>query len=157
MNVQDLLQKDAFLCDCGREHHSDTRILQVGDAAIYDRIPGMLGGIRRVLVISDGNTRPLCGEKVIAALAGAGITVDEAFFNQTDVLIPDEATIAKAEACFCAGTGAVIVAVHGAGLEGGVQGAYTLTVTAVSPVCFIGLSNTIFFLSILILLCISRT
>ena len=108
MNVQDLLQKDAFLCDCGREHHSDTRILQVGDAAIYDRIPGMLGGIHRVLVISDGNTRPLCGEKVIAALAGAGITVDEAFFNQTDVLIPDEATIAKAEACFCAGTGAVI-------------------------------------------------
>lgn len=108
MNVQDLLQKDAFLCDCGREHHSDTKTLQVGDAAIYDRIPEMLGGIRRVLVISDGNTRPLCGEKVIAALAGAGITVDEAFFNQTDVLIPDEAAIAKAEACFCEGTGAVI-------------------------------------------------
>jgi glycerol-1-phosphate dehydrogenase [NAD(P)+] len=108
MDVQKLLAKGSFHCSCGRDHRCDTKTLDVGGSEIYGKIPGLLGDVSRVLVISDGNTRPLCGEKVISELAGAGIQVDEAFFDQTEVLIPNEKTIAEANACFHEGDAAVI-------------------------------------------------
>ena len=96
MNVQTLLSKGDIQCHCGRTHHCDTKTLLVADN-VYCRIPNLLEGIDHVMVISDGNTRPLCGEKVIETLTDAGITVDEAYFDQTEVLVPDEKAIAYAE------------------------------------------------------------
>ena len=107
MNVQTLLNKGDFKCDCGRTHHCDTQTLLV-DNNVYCQIPDLLDDIHHVTVISDGNTRPLCGEKVIEALTEAGITVDEAFFDQTEVLVPDEKAIAYADHFVKAETQAVI-------------------------------------------------
>lgn len=107
MDVQKLLQKGTFDCECGRTHHCDTVALVV-EKGVVDKIPGLLQGYDHVMVISDGNTRPLYGEKVIEALKGAGFTVDEAYFDQTEVLVPDEKAIEAAQKCVRPGVKAVI-------------------------------------------------
>ena len=48
-----------------------------------------------VLIVWDGNTRPLCADRLIPALDAAGISWKEAFFDQTEVVIPDETSLEK--------------------------------------------------------------
>lgn len=57
------------------------------------QVPTLLKNIRKVLIVSDGNTRPLAFEKVTSALETAGISWCEAYFDQTNVVIPNEASV----------------------------------------------------------------
>ncbi|MBQ9156923.1 MAG: sn-glycerol-1-phosphate dehydrogenase [Eubacterium sp.] len=116
MDVQELLKKGTFDCECGRTHQCDTKHLLVG-RGVLEQIPGLLreDGITHVCVLSDGNTRPLCGAKVIDLLKADGVTVDEAYFDQTEVVVPDEKSIAYADSFIKDGAQLVI------GVGGGVM------------------------------------
>lgn len=107
MNVQAQLAKGSFQCHCGRVHQCDTALLRI-ERGVLKELGTILAGFHHVLVISDGNTRPLCGQAVIQVLKDQGFTVDEAFFNQKTVLVPDEKAIAAVEAVYMEGTQAII-------------------------------------------------
>jgi len=77
---------------CGMKHDCAIENVVIDSDAIL-RIPELLKGYRHALVVSDGNTRPLAMDKLSQALADADIAFDEAYFAQTEVVIPDEASL----------------------------------------------------------------
>ena len=82
----------SFSCDCGRTHECPVREVLIGHDVIRE-IPRLLSGLHRVLIISDANTRPLAIGELMDALSAGGILFSEVFFDQSDVLIPDEQSI----------------------------------------------------------------
>ena len=106
MNVKELLRGE-FLCSCGQKHSCDIKEILVEKGAL-DKIPGFLAGHKNALLVSDGNTKPLCGEKVLEKLRGAGMNVTEAFFNQTSLVIPDEHSIAFVDSFVTADTDVIV-------------------------------------------------
>ena len=92
MTIQDLLD-GKFVCSCGRPHHCDIKkvVMRCGATA---EIPALLNGHRHALVVSDGNTRRVCGEAVLQLLKDAQIACDEAFFDTCEVFKPDDPALA---------------------------------------------------------------
>ena len=113
MNIQSLLRGE-FLCTCGQKHNCDIHNVVVEKNAVA-KIPSLLDGYKHVLVVSDGNTRRVCGENVVNTLKAAGFDVTEAFFNQTELVIPDEEAVAFIESFITADTQVII------GIGGGVM------------------------------------
>lgn len=80
-------------CVCGHKHQCSIQDVVIGKDALQ-QVPTLLRDIRKVLIVSDGNTRPLAFEKVTSSLQTAGIAWREAYFDQTNVVIPNEASVA---------------------------------------------------------------
>lgn len=83
-------------CRCGRVHRCDIESVCIEQDSI-ERIPALLKGYEKALLVSDANTRPLAFERVQKALHEGGIAFREAFFDQTKVLVPDEAAVGYVE------------------------------------------------------------
>ena len=84
----------SFDCGCGRTHRCGIRQVLIG-SGVLARVPSLLKGMSHVLIVSDRNTRPLALEALAQSLGKAGIGFTEAFFDQPEVLIPDEKAIAR--------------------------------------------------------------
>ncbi len=77
---------------CGLVHDCAIQNVVIREDAAQ-AVPELLRGFSRALIVSDGNTRPLCFDSLSAALESAGVAFDEAFFPQTSIVVPDEASI----------------------------------------------------------------
>ncbi len=86
-----LLSRDGFECGCGRRHRTDLRWLRIGRNAV-GALPEMLSAIggRRPMVVCDLNTWDAAGERVCAALEGAGIEYRLCRFDTRERLMPAE-------------------------------------------------------------------
>ena len=111
MNMQDWLNKDIH-CTCGRTHRCDIAVVKIGRDAL-EGLQGAISRYRRILLVADGNTYPLCGERV-KELLGERLA-DVCLFDTTDPLIPDEEAIAllrahlSAETDFILGIGSGVI------------------------------------------------
>lgn len=106
MEVKELLRGE-FDCACGMKHSCDIQAILVEKGAL-EKIPGLLAGHQNALLVSDGNTRPLCGARVRAELESAGMRVEEAYFDQTALVIPDETSIAFVDGRVTADTDVIV-------------------------------------------------
>ncbi|MBQ9804991.1 MAG: sn-glycerol-1-phosphate dehydrogenase [Clostridia bacterium] len=86
--VYDLINRD-IECSCGRTHRCDIESLKIGAGAL-EELPTLIDR-KRILLVADSNTYPLCGERVRALLGDRIESV--CLFETEDVLVPDEASI----------------------------------------------------------------
>ncbi|MBO6158197.1 MAG: sn-glycerol-1-phosphate dehydrogenase, partial [Firmicutes bacterium] len=82
----------SFACECGRVHACPIKETVIGPGAVF-KVPGLLEGISSVLIVSDANTRPLVWEALAGSLSEAGIRFREAFFDTSEILVPNEEAI----------------------------------------------------------------
>ena len=94
MTLADLINHD-IVCSCGRTHRCDIGAVRIG-AGVLAELPTLLSAARIVLV-SDGNTDALCGDRV-RALLGDRIVAHCLFETGNELLVPDEAAVAAVEA-----------------------------------------------------------
>ena len=87
MQLSDLINHD-IVCSCGRTHRCDIGAVRIG-AGVLAELPTLLSAARIVLV-SDGNTDALCGDRV-RALLGDRIVAHCLFETGNELLVPDEA------------------------------------------------------------------
>lgn len=92
MTIQELLD-GKLKCSCGRPHHCDIETVLLKKDAISE-IPRLLKGKKHAMVVSDGNTRRVCGYAVFSLLEINGIQYEEAYFDTTEVITPDDASLA---------------------------------------------------------------
>lgn len=110
MNIQSVLG-GKHDCACGKDHPSDIRYVEIGDGAL-EKLPEICRDFPAIHLVADGNTYPLCGERV-KALLGAQI-VSETRFG-TEIVVPNEDAIAKiegdmkGEVCFLLGIGSGVI------------------------------------------------
>ena len=97
MTIKELLSGQ-FKCTCGRPHHCDMKDVLIEKGAVQ-QLPRYLQGFRHVLLVSDGNTRRVCGETVLALIEQSGLACDEAYFDTTSPITPDEAALAHVQKC----------------------------------------------------------
>ena len=91
MTIQELL--DGHLkCSCGRPHHCDIETVLLQKNAIYE-LPRLLSGKKYAMVVSDKNTKAVCGETVLSILREQDIRYEEAYFDTSEVIIPDDAAL----------------------------------------------------------------
>ena len=90
MEILELLNRDIH-CSCGKTHRCDIACVEIGKDALR-ALPGAIATYRSVLLVADGNTYPLCGDRVKTMLGNR--LADVCMFDTTDPLIPDEAAIA---------------------------------------------------------------
>ena len=90
MNISELLNHD-IACDCGKTHRCDIATVTIGKDALAD-LPRATERYHRILLVADGNTYPLCGERV-RGLLGEKIE-DVCLFETVEMLVPDEAAVA---------------------------------------------------------------
>ena len=90
MNIQELLNQDIH-CSCGKKHRCDIACIEIGKRAL-DRLTAAAADYQNVLLVADGNTYPLCGERVKTLLGDK--LADVCLFATTAPLVPDEAAIA---------------------------------------------------------------
>ena len=91
MNIQELLNRDIH-CSCGKTHRCDIATVEIGKGAL-DTLPCATEGYHHILLVADGNTYPLCAERV-KTLLGERVE-DVCLFDTTSPLVPDEAAIAR--------------------------------------------------------------
>ena len=94
MTLADLINHD-LVCACGRTHRCDIGAVRIG-AGVLAELPALIGA-RHIVLVSDGNTDALCGERV-RALLGNRIAAHRLFDTGNDLLVPDEAAVAAVEA-----------------------------------------------------------
>ncbi|MBE6633678.1 MAG: sn-glycerol-1-phosphate dehydrogenase [Ruminococcaceae bacterium] len=93
MTIENLLRGRSD-CACGRAHSCNVRHVEIGEGAL-EQLPRICSGYERIHLVSDGNTYPLCGERVKQLLNGR--IVSETRFGCATV-VPNEASIAQIEA-----------------------------------------------------------
>ena len=73
-NIEELLARGDFLCECGKMHAAKLKKVVIKSGAILS-IPEIISGYgaKKAFVLADGNTFDAAGEKVISALNGTGI------------------------------------------------------------------------------------
>ena len=100
MTVFDLINRD-ISCECGKVHRCDIPHLAIGEG-VLEQLPEMLSDRHHILLVADQNTTPLCADRV-RELLGERI---KAFclFDSDELLVPNEATIARVESCLTAYT-----------------------------------------------------
>lgn len=94
MKLNDLINHD-IVCSCGRTHRCDIPAPAIGKGAL-ERLPELLGTFKKVLLIADSNTYPLCGDRVKALL---GDRLENLYVFETGdaLLVPDEKGIEAIE------------------------------------------------------------
>ena len=93
MTLADLINHD-LVCACGRTHRCDIGAVRIG-AGVLAELPALIGA-RHIVLVSDGNTDALCGERV-RALLGDRIAAHRLFDTGNELLVPDEAAVAAVE------------------------------------------------------------
>ncbi|MBO4309003.1 MAG: sn-glycerol-1-phosphate dehydrogenase [Clostridia bacterium] len=81
-------------CPCGRSHSCDIRFVEIGDGVLA-KLGEICSDFSRIVLVADGNTDPLCGKEVRAALGGK--IVGEQIFGK-ELVVPDERSVAMIEA-----------------------------------------------------------
>lgn len=94
MSIQEWLNHD-IKCSCGKTHRCDIAAVEIGRDALL-ALPAVTARYTDILLVADGNTYPLCGERVKNLLGArfAGICL----FDTTDAIVPDEGAVKKIEA-----------------------------------------------------------
>ena len=82
-------------CACGKSHACDIRYVEIGDG-VLEKLGTICAEFKAVTLVADGNTYPLCGDKVERIL-GSKI-VSKVLFG-TDLVVPNEAAIERIEDC----------------------------------------------------------
>ncbi len=80
-------------CACKREHTCDIRFVEIGNG-VLERIPEIVGDFRRIVLVADENTYPLCGDKVSALLEDK--LAAKMIFGK-EIVVPNEKSIAAIE------------------------------------------------------------
>ncbi len=94
-------------CRCGAVHTCDIRRVVCGADALA-AVPELLSEIPGLVLVTDGNTAPLAGDKLFDMLTKAGHTVHRAHFDTTEVVVPDEKSIDFIAAQIGPDTGALV-------------------------------------------------
>lgn len=95
-NIETLLAKDGFLCECGKEHFAKVRDVVI-DFGALEKIPALVKkyGAKSVFVFFDENTYKAAGEKVLSILSGADIAYKSHKFPG-ERFEPDERSVGSA-------------------------------------------------------------
>lgn len=80
-------------CLCGKAHVCDIRYVEIGDG-VLGKLDEICADFRSITLVADGNTYPLCGDKVKCVL-GEKI-VSEVLFGK-ELIVPNENAIEKIE------------------------------------------------------------
>ena len=91
-------------CPCGKKHPADIRYVEIGDDAL-SKLDEITADFSAILLVADGNTYPLCGDRV-SAILGDKLT-SKALFG-TELVVPNETAIAHIEANMTADTDLII-------------------------------------------------
>ncbi len=96
ININALLSKDGFLCDCGKEHYAKVKDVVIGFGAL-EQIPQLAAkyGAEKVFVFFDENTYKAAGEKVLQLLTKHGIVFSTYSFP-AERFEPDERSVGSA-------------------------------------------------------------
>ncbi len=84
-------------CACGAVHTCDIKRVVCGKNAVA-AVPELLAQEKALVLVTDGNTAPLAGDALAAALTAAGHAVRRAHFDTTDVVVPNEDAVAHIQA-----------------------------------------------------------
>ncbi|MBR5225817.1 MAG: iron-containing alcohol dehydrogenase, partial [Clostridia bacterium] len=96
-SVMELYRRlDGTDCACGKKHVTSVKEVIIGDGVIA-QLPEVLAryGVKKPFLLADPNTWKAAGEKVFAALEGAGIASSRYVFESGE-LEPDEHTVGSA-------------------------------------------------------------
>ena len=93
MDIQKLLNRD-IVCECGKIHRCDIGTVIIKKDALND-LKNAVSAYKSILLVADGNTFPLCRERV-RSMIGDSIT-SVCLFDTVEPLVPNEAAIAKVE------------------------------------------------------------
>ncbi len=96
-----------IVCRCGAVHTCDIRSVVCGPDALRS-VPGLLADMPSLVLVTDGNTAPLAGDKLYDMLTAAGHTVARAHFDTTDVVVPSEDEVAFIQSRITADTAALV-------------------------------------------------
>lgn len=80
-------------CVCGKAHVCDIRYVEIGDG-VLEKLDKICADFKSITLVADGNTYPLCGDKVKRVL-GEKI-VSEVLFGK-ELIVPNENAIEKIE------------------------------------------------------------
>jgi glycerol-1-phosphate dehydrogenase [NAD(P)+] len=94
MTLNDLINQD-LVCACGRTHRCNIKAVRIG-AGVLAELPHLTDA-KRILLLSDQNTDALCGNRV-RALLGDRLAAALCYQTGSELLVPDESAVAKAEA-----------------------------------------------------------
>lgn len=93
MNIQELLNRDIH-CSCGRTHRCNICTVEIGKG-VLNTLPNAVERYQSILLVADGNTYPLCGERIKSLL---GQKLDSVcLFDTTKLLVPNEDAIQQLE------------------------------------------------------------
>lgn len=94
MTLNDLINQD-IVCACGRTHRCNIKSVRIGTGVLAE-LPHLTDA-KRILLLSDQNTDALCGNRV-RALLGDRLAAALCYQTGSELLVPDESAVAKAEA-----------------------------------------------------------
>lgn len=89
----------SYQCSCGRTHSVDIRNIAVGKGVV-NRLPEILSEFRdrKIIIVSDTNTRKIAGDRVFQILQAAGFTGLSTYLLQSEdypIVVPDERVVAR--------------------------------------------------------------
>ena len=92
MTVFDLINKD-IVCSCSKTHRCDIPKLEIGEG-VLKKLPELLKNKNNILLVTDSNTYPLCGDRVKSLL---GEKLENICYFETPgyYLVPNEEAIEK--------------------------------------------------------------
>ena len=91
-------------CACGRDHTCDVRYVEIGEGVLQGLLE-ICRDFSRIHIVSDQNTDPLAGNEVRAVLGKKHVS--GTLFGK-EIVIPDEAAIARIEADMAEGVDFII-------------------------------------------------
>lgn len=89
----------SYECSCGRRHSVDIRNIAVGQG-VLNSLPEILAEFkeRKIIVVSDCNTRKIAGDRVLGILQDAGFTGLSTYLLESEdypIVVPDERVVAR--------------------------------------------------------------
>ena len=101
-----LLNEKFRSCNCGKAHECPIDFVKIGSGAINE-LPLLCGKYQSILLISDTNTYPICGDKIISLLCNE-INKSIILEDNGDVVIPNEEKISEIESALIKETDFII-------------------------------------------------
>lgn len=89
----------SYECSCGRTHRVDIRKIAVGKGVV-NSLPEILSEFRdkKIIVVSDANTRKIAGDRVFQLLQESGFTGLSTYILESEdypIVVPDERVVAR--------------------------------------------------------------
>jgi len=92
MSIQTVLG-GKYDCACGKKHPCDIQYVEIGDH-VLEKLKEICAPFSAIHLVSDGNTYPLCGDKVKEVLGD--LIVSETRFG-SEIVVPNETALGKIE------------------------------------------------------------